>query len=613
MTVDGEPHLLDFGIARLLAVSADGMMEETHSFERLLTPSSSSPEQLAGGPITTASDVYSLGLLLYRLLTGASPYAGAPNFRTNPNTVILHYDPPLASKAEGIAANRARALRGDLDMILAKALEKQVSRRYQTVEELSAEIKRFLEGRPVKARANSELYTARRFVRRNRVPVTAAALLALAVTGGIAGTLLYARRAEREKEVAVKRLGTLRRISESLLFEFNDSIKDLPGATPARALVVRRALEYLDEVAAEDSSDPAVQRDLAAAYIRIGNLLSAERGPHIGGPDAMANSIKGYERALAIRQALVERHPEDHALRHDLLESLWMVAFARREQGHLGEAVALLKQRLAVLKASPQKNSFDFRYSVAATDSALSEMYRTLGDRGQAVAFAQRALNERQILLKDYPGNARAQRAVGLSYDTLGYALASEERYADAAETFERSLAQFTSFAQVSPANSDMQRNISVAEMDICEMLARSQSARQAIPHCQRALAIAQKMRSADPQNVQTREDLASALATLGFAARRSNQRTAAIFWQRKAAAQYESALAQDSDATEAAGGFADTLVELAEMEHKLHQPSACTYLSKARAVLNKLAANAPADAITQDRIRALPDTIVCP
>lgn len=613
VTADGEPHLLDFGIARLLAGGADETMEQTRPFERLLTPASSSPEQLAGGPITTASDVYSLGLLLYRLLTGASPYAGAANFRTNPNTVILQYDPPLASKAPGVASQRAKALRGDLDMILAKTLEKQVARRYQTVEELSAELKRYLDGRPVKARANSQLYTARRFVRRNRLPVTAAALLALAVAGGIAGTLLYARRAEREKEVAVRRLDTLRRISESLLFEFNDSIKDLPGSTPARALVVRRALEYLDEVAAEDSSDPAVQRDLAAAYIRIGNLLSAERGPHIGGKDALASSIKGYERALAIRQALVESHPNDHALRHDLLESLWMVAFARREQGHLDQAIALLKQRLGVLQGAPQKDSFDFRYSVAATDTALSEMYRTLGDHGQAVAFAQRALDERQALLKDYPGNARAQRAVGLSYDILGYALASEQRYAESAQTFERSLAQFTSLAQSSRTGADTQRNIAVAEMDMCEMLVRSESARQAIPHCRRALDIARQMRAADPQNVQTREDLASALATLGFAARRLNQPTAALSWQRKAAAQYESALAQDPDATEAAGNYADTLVELAEMEQGHQQPSACNHLSKARAVLNKLAADAPSDATIQDRLRALPRTMVCP
>lgn len=613
VTGDGEPHLLDFGIATLLAAGSDGMMEETRPFERLLTPASSSPEQLAGGPITTASDVYSLGLLLYRLLTGVSPYVGAPNFRTHPNMVILHYDPPLASKAPGIPPYRARALRVDVDMILAKALEKQVARRYQTVGELSAEINRFLEGRPVKARANSHLYRARRFVRRNRLPVAAAALLALAVAAGIAGTLLYARRAERQKEVAVQRLDTLRRISESLLFEFNDSIKDLPGATPARALVVRRALEYLDEVAAEDSSDPAVQRDLAAAYIRIGNLLSSERGPHIGGPDAMANSIKGYERALAIRQALVDSHPDDHALRHDLLESLWMVAFARREQGHLDQAIALLKQRLAVLDASRQKNSFDFRYSVAATNSALSEMYRTLADNVQAVAFAQRALDERQTLLKDFPGNARAQRAVGLSYDTLGYALASQDRYAESAKTFERSLAEFTSLAQASPANSDMQRNIAVAEMDMCEMLTRSHYAQQAIPHCRRALAIAQKMRSADPQNVQAREDLASALATLGFAERRCNQRTAAISRQRQAVAQFQNALAQDPDATEAAGTFADTLVELAEMEYESDQPSACTHLSRARAVLMKLATEAPSDATVQNRIKALPAAMACP
>jgi eukaryotic-like serine/threonine-protein kinase len=612
VTPAGEPRLLDFGIARLLTRTVDTTAEETRPFERLLTPASASPEQLAGGPVTTASDVYSLGLLLYRLLTGVSPYAGARNFRTDPNAVVLYYDPPLASKTSGLSHPRAAGLRGDLDMILAKALEKEVSRRYQTVEELAWEIERYVAGRPIKARANSHLYVARRFIRRNRLAVTAATLLVLSLAGGVAGTLIYARRAEREKELAVKRLDSVRRISESLLFEFHDSIRDLPGATPARALIVRRALEYLDQVASEDSSDPAVQRDVAAAYVRIGNLLSGERGPHLGGPDALNNSIKGYERALAIRRRLVQKHPDDPALRGELLESLWAVSYAYGEQGHLDQAIDLQKDRLRVIQDSPQKGTFSLQYSLGATYSALSEMYRTRGDHTQALAFAQRALQEREAMLKQYPGNARAERALGLSYNMVGYALASQERYAESAQDFEKALLQFNGLAQASSTSSDMQRNLEVAEMDLCEMLARSRSAAQAMPHCHRALAMAQAMLSADPQNVQTREDVGAAFATLGFTAHQLGERKAALAWDRQAETQYATALAQDVDATEATAGYADTLAELAKVESELHRASAaCGHLSKARAILNRLAANAPSDATVQERLKSLP-TIAC-
>lgn len=613
ITADGEPRLLDFGIARLLTRAVDGAAEETRPFERLLTPASASPEQLAGGAVTTASDVYSLGLLLYRLLTGVSPYAGVRNFRTDPNAVVLHYDPPLASKAPGVAPQRARQLGGDLEMILAKALEKEVPRRYQTVKELAAEIERYCDGRPIKARANSHIYVVRRFVRRNRLAVTAAVLLTASLAGGLAGTLVYARRAEREKELAIQRLDTVRNISESLLFEFNDSIRDLPGATPARALIVRRALEYLDQVAADDGADPAVQRDLAAAYVRIGNLLSGERGPHIGGPDAMNNAVKGYERALAIRRRLVEKHPDDAALRGELLESLFALSYARGEQGRLNEAIELQKERLRVIEAAPQNGTFNLQYSLGATSTALSEMYRSLGDHEQALSFAQRALDQREAMVKQYPGNARAERALGLSFDMVGYALASQQRYAESAQNFEQALARFSALAKPGSASSDMQRNVEIAEMNLCEMLARSGSAAQAMPHCRHALEMAQTMRSADPENVQTREDLGSAFATMGFAAHQLGERKAALASDRKAETQYATALAQDVNASEASAGYADALVELAKVEHELHQQSAaCGHLAKARAMLIKMAADAPSDASIQDRLKSLPTMIAC-
>jgi serine/threonine protein kinase len=608
----GNPRLLDFGIAKMLTGAVEDETDRTRPFERLLTPSSASPEQVAGGAVTTASDVYSLGLLLYRLLTGVSPYAGAPNFRTDPNAVILRYDPPLASNAIGINAEREKAVRGDLEVILAKALEKEISRRYQTAEELAAEIQRYLEGRPIKARSRSRLYVASRFIRRNQLQVAAAALLVAAIAGGMTGTILYARRAQRQKQLAEQRLDRLRRVGESLLFEFHDSIKDLPGATEARALVVRHALQYLDEVAEENSSDPEVQRDLAAGYVRIGTVLAGERGPHIGGPNAMSNAIKGYERALAIRRRLLTAHPGDAAIRSELLESLFALAFARRAEGRFNEAVELLQERLQVIDTSPQRESFGMQYSLAATYSGLSEMARGQGNTGETLAYAKQALQIRQALLKQHPDNRRAERALGLSWDIMGYALADQKRYAEAARNFQNSLDTFHHLVNASPPNTDLQRNVEVAEMNVCEMLARSGEPSQGVPHCQKALDIASAMYRADPQNVQAQEDTAEGYATVALTLHLQKKTRAALLPARQAVALFQRALAQDPDATEATAQYADALVELASIEHVLRERSACDHSAEARKILGRLSATAPADATIQRRLSEIQKKTFC-
>jgi serine/threonine protein kinase len=125
---------------------------------------------VAGGPITTASDVYALGALLYRLLTGASPYAGAKEFPAGAARVIQEYEPPPASRAPDLPPRVRRALAGDLDNIVRKALERQPARRYRTVEEFAGDLDRYLAGRPVLARRASRWYRARKFVGRNRLP-----------------------------------------------------------------------------------------------------------------------------------------------------------------------------------------------------------------------------------------------------------------------------------------------------------------------------------------------------------------------------------------------------------------------------------------------------------
>jgi Tol biopolymer transport system component len=196
---NGDPHLLDFGIAKVLDPVAHADLEATRTLMRRLTPISASPEQAAGAPVTAASDVYSLGILLYRLLTNVSAYAGAKDFESDPARVIREYEPPPASRAPGVPPKLRRVLAGDLDNIVRKAIEKEPGWRYGSVAELAADIERYLQGRPVRARQGSAPYKVRKFVGRHRALVAAG--LAAGAVAAVAGALLVALSTSRPPRV----------------------------------------------------------------------------------------------------------------------------------------------------------------------------------------------------------------------------------------------------------------------------------------------------------------------------------------------------------------------------------------------------------------------------
>src|SRR5450631_1434429 len=223
----------------------------------MLTPDYASPEQISGEPVTTSSDVYSLGVLLYRILTAQSPYRLEKSTPHELARAICDREPEAPSTVA--VRERRCGLAGDLDNIALKALEKDPQRRYASAEEFSQDIRRYLEGRPVLARPHTWRYRASKGIARNKLGVATAALVVLLLVGGMAATLWQARIAGVERRRAEQQFFETRQLANSLLFEVHDAIKDLPGSTQARAFIIQRSLKYLDRLSAASPGNAALQ------------------------------------------------------------------------------------------------------------------------------------------------------------------------------------------------------------------------------------------------------------------------------------------------------------------------------------------------------------------
>jgi serine/threonine protein kinase len=324
VTAEGAPKLLDFGIAKVVdpGGAADGL-ETTRSMFRLLTPEYASPEQVKGDAITTASDVYSLGILLCELLTGCRPYrlAGrAPHELAQavcefepkkPSALVLRtehgYD-DSAIAPESLSAARAstpeklnKLLRGDLDNIVLMALRKEPWRRYPSAAQFAFDVQRHLDGLPVTASNDTLGYRVSKFVTRHRVGVAAASVFALMLVSAGGVTFHEAQVARRERAVADRRFKDMRELARSNLFEFSDAIQNLPGSAAARHLVIQRALVVLDKLSRDAAGDRGLEQELAAGYEKIAALQGNFSGPGIGDSKA---AIASCEKALAIRSSL---------------------------------------------------------------------------------------------------------------------------------------------------------------------------------------------------------------------------------------------------------------------------------------------------------------------
>ncbi len=375
---DGAPKLLDFGIARLLDPGRDAAIN-TRTLNRTWTPDYASPEQVQSRPVGTRTDVYSLGLILFELLTGERAQVADDSSPAALERSICEAPAQLPSE-RGPRALR-RALSGDLDTIVTMATQKDAGRRYGSVAALSADLEHYLEGRPILARSDSLGYRMRKFARRNWLPLSAAAITGISLAAGAAGLAW-------EAHIADRRFNEVRKLATTVLLDVHDKIQSLSGATAARETITRAAVESLDALSRDAGYNYPLRREIAGAYLRLGKVQGATVGSSFGRNE---QALSSFERGLA----LLDRMPASELARAAETEAglreqrgRILVATGRPAEGE--PDLARARQVFTALCRDPRKdreaceNRFDTlsalielsirRRDVGATDGLIKEM-----------------------------------------------------------------------------------------------------------------------------------------------------------------------------------------------------------------------------------------------
>ncbi len=416
VTADGDIRLLDFGIAKLLDPDAESAAETTSV--QMMTPEYASPEQLFGLPVTTASDTYSLGVLLYLLLTGQKPFVFKTRSPQEIAAVIRDSEPRKPSSV--VAGRLVKQLAGDLDNILLKALRREPERRYLSAEAMANDIERYRSGLPVLARDGNFRYRAGKFVRRHQGAVIAACVAVLALVAGTITTSWEAHAARVERARAERRFNDVRRVANSLLFDVQDAIRDLPDAAPARNMIITKATEFLDNLAPDAANDPALERELGSSYERLGDVEAQQ---------ALPTARQSYRKAMAIREVAGAQAPGDLDLQRELI----------------------------------------------ANCAKLSESLWRDGDRAGALVYSRQGLTLSDTLAT--ASHAAQQDRIQLAANHLDYgyklALSRTDRKAGMEEC-RKAIALFAQMAQADPSNPQLLRLRKIAEDRLAEVAARS-------------------------------------------------------------------------------------------------------------------------------------------
>ncbi len=556
VTAAGVPKLLDFGIATILSAEAYSPgAEPTVTVQRMMTPQFASPEQLRGEVITTASDVYSLGMVLYKLLTGCSPYVLRTSSSYDLSHAICEVEPEkpstvigrsgqsmqhqmIGARIEGrqnddqsddrrsesrvtqqeVSSRRntnpeklRRKLSGDLDQILLKALRKEPQLRYGSAQDFAEDLRCYTLGLPVSARRGTFSYRSGKFIKRHKLSLAVTAFFALVVLAGAVAIV-------REARIAERRFNDVRKLANSLLFDIHDSIRDLPGSTAARKLLVDRGLQYLDTLSHESSGTPGLQRELASAYERVGDV---QGNPYYANLGDTAGATESYRKALQIRLTLAGDQRGSAEDRAALAGVYVKLGFALRAANNFPAAFDALRRAYPITEklAADQKDDPKAQDTFAGVCFAMAQCLGDMGDIAGALEYYRRSATIREAITSGSPAfQAVVQTRLAGVY---GYMAGVEHLKGDLdAAVSLQGKAHDILVPQVKadPQNARLQQFVLENEYWTGYYLGEKNLPAQALPHLQAALAGYRKLTLADPHDVLAMRYLGKCYMTMGKA-----------------------------------------------------------------------------------------------
>jgi tetratricopeptide (TPR) repeat protein/tRNA A-37 threonylcarbamoyl transferase component Bud32 len=572
-TKEGIPKLLDFGIAKMIGPGSGTGVTLTQVEQRMLTPDYASPEQVKGLPISTASDIYSLGAVLYELLSGQRPHRFPSGSLVDMERIICEVDPEKPSLAAsrtgegsfGVARQLRRQLSGDLDNIILMALRKEPQRRYASSAELSEDLRRHMEARPIVAHDDRWIYRAGKFIRRNRMGVGAVALLIASLISGIVATTFQARRAERRFEI-------VRGLANSMLFDLHDQMERLPGSTQVRASMIATVLRYLDNLAKDAGQDSGLKLEIAKAYHRIAAIEGHPLHTNLG---RTASARSHYQRAMEILTGLASQSETRVAATEEMVRVNIETGDIELAAGNFSGAKAAFTRAAALadsVEVSPGSRVFaylrlgDIEAQQGAAGAAVPhyrkalesaeawdatstqpEAHRLLRGTYSRLANASRESGDlfscRENLRKAMQVSENGMRQRGPSHEDRRSLLSLHASMADvqggpddlnlgesdaALANYRIAFGMAEEFVSADQHDVRARRDLAIMSRFLARMLIQSDAV-GAGKLFAKALEIAAELRASDPANIDFRRDVMEAHLGLGIVARRTGSKEEAM------------------------------------------------------------------------------------
>jgi eukaryotic-like serine/threonine-protein kinase len=562
---------------------------------------------------------------LYELLTGHRPYnvaslslldmieAICKQEPEKPSTVIGRTDtasgsggstvtltPEEVGKARDTEPHRLRReLEGDLDNIVLKAMRKEPQRRYASVEQFSEDIQRYFEGLPVIARQDTLSYRASKFIGRHKAGVAAGALVVVALLGGAVTTLWQAHAARQQRDKAEHRFNQVRKLANALLFDYHDDIEKLPGSTLVREKMVKDALEYLDNLSTESSGDISLQRELASAYEKVGDVQGAPYRANLGN---YRGALASHNKALAIRLRLdsgLDSGPgQSEEARLGLARSYGSVGELSQVTGDIPSALDAYGKAFDIF-ASLSTSATEPQRALSALHVRYGRALRASGELAKALDNYRRGIAIINKLSASSPNDERLKRDLAFASIFLGDALK------DSGDLKEALAAQRTAAALLEPlvtqTNAQSRRDVSVAQQRIAEVLEKMGDKRGALEIDQKLLIVDEELAKADPSNALTRRDIYIDHYKIAFLQEAVGEMKAALDNQAICVSLCEAEVAANPASSESRSDLAVGYFRLGEMfEHSGNMQEALSNYKKASAIEEEMSSADPSNSVTR-------------